>query len=146
MIRNEQAYHRAKKKLLEERAQLDSLVRALKEEGLGPEAIARTTGMMSGRVEELELGVARYEQAKRGEFGQVVNLEGLGALLVGARIALGITQSELARRLEVDPSQVSKDERFEYQGLTMERATRVLDALGAELVSELRLLEQEEEE
>lgn len=146
MIRNEQAYHRAKKKMLEERAQLDALVRALKEEGLSSDAIARTTSVMSTRIEELESSVLEYEAAKRGELSEIQNLEGLGDLLINARIALDITQSELARRMSVDPSQVSKDERFSYQGLTMERATRVLDALGVELVSHIAMRSGDEEE
>ncbi len=146
MIRNEQAYHRAKKKMLEERAQLDALVRALKEEGLSGDAIARTTFVMSTRIEELESSVLEYEAAKRGELSEIQNLEGLGDLLINARIALDITQSELARRMSVDPSQVSKDERFSYQGLTMERATRVLDALGVELISHIAMRSGDEEE
>ena len=36
----------------------------------------------------------------------------------------------------VHESQVSRDERNEYHGITLERASRVLDALGVTLVSE----------
>ena len=121
-------------------------MRALKEEGLGAEAIHRTTSVMSGRIEELEASVHEYEAAKRGELSEIRNLSGLGDLLINARIALDITQSELARRMGVDPSQVSKDERLSYQGLTMERATRVLDALGVELISHIAMGDGGEEE
>ena len=51
------------------------------------------------------------------------------------RIALGLTQRELAERLGVHESQVSRDERNEYHGITVERASRILDALGVELRS-----------
>jgi len=144
MIRHEQAYHKAKKKLLEERSQLDQLVRSLKEEGLGQDAIDRTTGRMAERVEELERDVEHYEKARSGELAPITNLENLGQLIIGARIARGMTQSELARRLDVDPSQVSKDERFIYQGLTLERAQRLLDALGVELSSRVVLRPDED--
>ena len=137
MIRHEHAYHRAKKKLNEEQSRLDQLVRSLKEEGLSDEAIARTTRPMARDVEELIEQVAAYERARDGELGTLDNLEGFGQLLVNARIAKSITQSELARRLEVDPSQVSKDERLHYKGITLERAQRVLEALEIKLVSKV---------
>ena len=138
MIRHENAYHRAKKKLTQEQARLDQLVRSLKEEGLGEDAISRTTHHMTRDLDELSAQVTAYERARDGELGEVVNLQGFGELLVQARIARDITQSELARRLEVDPSQVSKDERLRYKGITLERAQRVLTALEVIMVSSIR--------
>jgi len=44
-----------------------------------------------------------------------------------------VTQRELAERLGVHESQVSRDERNEYHGITLERAARVVDALGVEI-------------
>jgi len=61
----------------------------------------------------------------------------LGRLLIGARIYRGLSQRELASRLGVHESQVSRDERNEYGSITVERASRILEALGVELVSEL---------
>ncbi|MDQ5934747.1 MAG: hypothetical protein QG574_2816, partial [Cyanobacteriota bacterium erpe_2018_sw_21hr_WHONDRS-SW48-000092_B_bin.40] len=49
------------------------------------------------------------------------------------RIANGISQAELAKRLAVDVSQVSRDERNDYHGISIERAERVVAALGEEL-------------
>jgi transcriptional regulator with XRE-family HTH domain len=42
-----------------------------------------------------------------------------------------MTQRELANRLKVDESQISRWERNEYHGITIEKAAAVLDALGA---------------
>ena len=86
-------------------------------------------------VEEVEY----YEQLKRGDPGSLQNLHGLGPFLVGLRIAVGLTQRELAARLEVDESQVSRDERHEYHGISVERAERVLDALRVQMVSQIRM-------
>lgn len=74
-----------------------------------------------------------YERVKRRDFGVVNQLSELGPLLVALRIANGITQSELAKRLGVDVSQVSRDERNDYHGISVERAERVVRALGEEL-------------
>jgi transcriptional regulator with XRE-family HTH domain len=74
--------------------------------------------------------VAAYERLRQGEVGEVLNLHGLGRMLVGLRVSLGLSQRELAGRLGIHESQVSRDERNEYHGITVERASRVLDALG----------------
>lgn len=47
----------------------------------------------------------------------------------------GLSQRQLAERLRVYESQVSRDERNEYHGVTLERATRVLDAMEVSLRS-----------
>jgi len=65
----------------------------------------------------------------------LINLYGLGQTLVGLTIALGLTQRELATRLGVHEAQISRDERNEYHGITVERASRILDTLGVQLRS-----------
>ena len=74
-----------------------------------------------------------YERLKRAKFDELRNLEGLGQLLVGLRIATGLTQRQLADRLGVHESQVSRDERNEYFGVTVDRVNHILEALGVEL-------------
>ena len=54
-------------------------------------------------------------------------------MLISVRIAQGISQRELAKRLGVHESQVSRDERNEYFGITLERAIKVLDTLNVKL-------------
>jgi ribosome-binding protein aMBF1 (putative translation factor) len=44
-----------------------------------------------------------------------------------------MSQRELAAKLEVHESQVSRDERNEYHGITVERVIKILDALGVKL-------------
>ncbi len=50
-----------------------------------------------------------------------------------------MTQRELARRLSVDEAMVSRDERNEYHGITVDRAKRMLDALGVRLVTRVEV-------
>ena len=82
---------------------------------------------------QLKEEVEWYERVKRRDFGVVRQLTEVGSLLVALRITNGITQSELAKRLGVDVSQVSRDERNDYHGVSVERADRILLALGEEL-------------
>ena len=55
--------------------------------------------------------------------------------LVALRIALGLTQRQLAERLDVNESQVSRDERNEYHGITVDRARSVSTPWGVNLKS-----------
>lgn len=73
-----------------------------------------------------------YERVKRRDFGVFNQLTEVGPLLVALRIANGISEV-VAKRLAVDVSQVSRDERNDYHGISIERAERVVAALGEEL-------------
>jgi transcriptional regulator with XRE-family HTH domain len=83
--------------------------------------------------------VASYERLKRSEFEEIRNLQGLGNLLVGLRIAKGVSQRDLATRLGIHESQVSRDERNEYRSITIERAARILASLGVEARTRVEL-------
>lgn len=135
MIRNEKAYREAVRRLREERERLAEHRERLAESGLAPDEVKRVLDPLRSFHEQLAEEVESYERLKRGEMGELRNLHGLGTTLVALRIALGLTQRELASRLEVHESQVSRDERNEYHGVTVERASRILDALGVDLRS-----------
>jgi transcriptional regulator with XRE-family HTH domain len=51
----------------------------------------------------------------------------------------GISQRQLARRLNLHESQVSRDERNEYFGITLERAVRILEALHVRLHTKVEI-------
>ena len=76
-----------------------------------------------------------YERLKRGDVGELLNLHGLGHTLVCLRVARGLSQRELAGLLNVHESQVSRDERNEYHGITVERAAKILDAIHVRMHS-----------
>jgi ribosome-binding protein aMBF1 (putative translation factor) len=112
--------------------------------GLGAEEIKRVMDPMESFHLHLAEEVESYERLKRGEFGEIDNLHGLGQLLIAARIVQGLSQRELARRLGVHETQVSRDERNDYFGITLERATRVLDSLEVRLRSTVEVAEARE--
>ena len=132
MIRSEAEYREAVARLFAEEERLSEHRARLREAGLGEEEIKRVIDPM--RSFHLQLSeVESYERLRRREFEELENFRGAGRLLVALRIAQGVTQRELARRLGVSESQVSRDERNEYFGITLERATRVVEALGFRL-------------
>lgn len=135
MIRNETEYQEAVKRLKDERTRYEAHERELARMGMKPEDIKRAMDPLRSFDLQLDEEVEAYERLKRGDFGEIENLHGLGRTLVALRIALGMTQRQLAERLGVNESQVSRDERNEYHGVTVDRASRILDALGVTLKS-----------
>jgi ribosome-binding protein aMBF1 (putative translation factor) len=133
MIRNETEYQNAVARLADERKRLADHRTRLKDAGLGDEEIKRVIDPMESFHLQLKEEVDSYERLKRGEFDELENLRGLGHLLISVRIAQGISQRELARRLNVHESQISRDERNEYFGITLERAVKILEALNVRL-------------
>ncbi len=144
MIRNETEYQEASSRLAEERKRLAEHRSRLKETGLSAAEIKRVIDPMESFHLQLQEEVAGYERLKRGEFEELDNLRGLGHLLISLRIAQGLSQRELAKRLNVHESQVSRDERNEYFGVTLERAVKVLDALNVRLHATVELVASRE--
>lgn len=135
MIRNETEYQEAIQRIADEAARLKEQRTKLNELDLSKEEIKRVLDPMRSFHEQLKEEVASYERLQRGEFEELQNFEGLGRLLIALRISQGLSQRELADRLGVHESQVSRDERNEYHAVTVERAGRILEALGAEVRS-----------
>jgi ribosome-binding protein aMBF1 (putative translation factor) len=136
MIRNEAEYQEAVRRLKEEKERLLEHKQRLQQSGLKRDELKRALDPLRSFHLQLEEEVESYERLKRGDIGELMNLHGLGRALVALRIALGLTQRELAERIGVHESQVSRDERNEYHGITVERGSRILDALGVQLKSE----------
>ena len=139
MIRNENEYRESIERLAQERKRIGQQKVELEKMGLSSEEIKRVLDPMRSFQLQLQEEVERYERLKRGEFAEIRNLRGVGSLLIALRIARGISQRELAERLGVHESQVSRDERNEYHGIRLDRAARILDALGVELRSTVEL-------
>src|SRR6202046_2521549 len=139
MIRNETEYQEASARLTDERNRLADHRARLKDTGLSDEEIKRVIDPIESFHLQLKEEVESYERLKRGEFEELENLRGLGHLLISIRIAQGISQRELAKRLNVHESQVSRDERNEYFGITLERAIKILDALNVRLHTKVEI-------
>ena len=138
MIRNESEYQQAVERLKAEAIRLKEQQAKLQEMGLARDEIKRAMDPIRSFHEQLKEEVASYERLQRGEFDEIRNFDGMGRLLIALRIAQGLTQRDLAERLDVHESQVSRDERNEYHGITLERAGRILEALGVELESSVK--------
>ncbi len=141
MIRNESEYKEALKRIDEEKKLIKSQRTKLKEKKLKDSALELAMEPILTFHQQLIEEVESYEKLKRGQIGEFYNLDGLGRTLIALRIAKGITQKDLAKKLNVHETQISRDERNEYRGASIEKVNSVLNALKVEVVTKLRTLE-----
>jgi HTH-type transcriptional regulator/antitoxin HigA len=115
-------------------AQIEGFRRALaqaEKEASGKRASA-IRGSYEGMIRQLEDEIRDYEQLKSGEFvvPKLERLDQIAPFIVKLRIARGVSQTELAKRLGVSKQVVSRQEDAEYQGVNLPRLQEIVDALG----------------
>ena len=135
MIRSEKEYREALERLRKDEEVLALQKEKLEGLGLSEEEVRRALEPMLSFRAQLEEEVEWFERVRRRDFGVTRDLSAVGTLLIALRIANGLSQRELAEKLGVSEAQVSRDERNEYHGITVDRAQRVLDAMNETLTS-----------
>jgi DNA-directed RNA polymerase specialized sigma subunit len=135
VIRSEREYKEALERLRQDEEVIALQKEKLEGLGLSEEEVRRALEPMLSFRAQLEEEVEWYERVRRRDFGVVRDLSAVGTLLIALRIANGLSQRELAKKLGVSEAQVSRDERNEYHGITVDRAQRVLDTMGETLTS-----------
>jgi predicted XRE-type DNA-binding protein len=135
VIRSEKEYREAVERLRQDEEILALQKEKLEGLGLSEEEVRRALEPMLSFRAQLEEEVEWYERVRRRDFGIIRDLSAVGTLLIALRIANGLSQRQLAEKLGVSESQVSRDERNEYHGITVDRAQRVLDAMNETLTS-----------
>jgi DNA-directed RNA polymerase specialized sigma subunit len=135
VIRSEKEYRGAVERLRQDEEILALQKEKLEGLGLSEEEVRRALDPMLSFRAQLEEEVGWYESVRRRDFGIIRDLSAVGTLLIALRIANGLSQRELAEKLGVSEAQVSRDERNEYHGITVDRAQRVLDAMNETLTS-----------
>lgn len=133
MIRTNNEYVDALGRLERDREVIAAQRAQLRASDLTPQEIERALHPSIAFYAQLKEEVETYERMKRGDFQVIENLNHIGRVLIGLRIAADMSQAILARRLGVSESMISRDERNEYQGISVERAQRIIDALNGRL-------------
>lgn len=137
MIRTEREYLLARRQVEEGRQRIEENRISLEQEGLTPDEVKRLLNPSLYFYGQTADEVQTYERARRRDFG-TLPFSDFGRLLISLRVASGLSQRELAERLGVHESVVSRDERNDYHGVTVERAQRIIGALGEEVVLTVR--------
>lgn len=87
---------------------------------------------INSQIATLEAELLHYQLLKAGEitFAKTHSLESLPSVLVQARIAAGMSQTDLAARLGLKAQQVQRYESSSYSGASLDRLIEVCDALN----------------
>jgi HTH-type transcriptional regulator / antitoxin HigA len=87
---------------------------------------------LKSQIADIEAELAEYDLLKSGQvsFSKTYALEELPHVLVQARIASGISQTDLAEKLNMKPQQVQRYEATDYMGASLARLIEVSRVLG----------------
>ena len=115
-------------------AQIDGFRRALvkaEQEKPGKRAAA-IRGSYEGMIRQLVDELREYDHAKSGKLTlpHVERLDQIAPFIAKVRLAKGVSQTELARRLGVSKQVVSRYEESDYQTVSIARLQEILDAIG----------------
>jgi ribosome-binding protein aMBF1 (putative translation factor) len=135
MIKNERQYRitRAEAKRFEEA--LAEAERERRPRGTGLKLWAGQQEALRSQLVELREQLAEYERLEKESKGKVsfAAVEELPRALIRARIAQGLTQEGLARRMGLKPQQVQRYEATEYESASFRRIREVVQALGVRM-------------
>ena len=132
MIRTESEYRKALERLEQDREHIRAQRVYLEGLNLDADGVERAMQPVLSFHKQLEEEIETFDQMRRGELPTLHNLSGIGRWLIGVRIARGLSQKELAALLGVAEAQISRDERNEYHGITLERAQTILQKMGVQ--------------
>ena len=134
MIRTEQEYRIAVARIEENNRHIEAEREVMNREGYSDEEMTRALEPVISFRNALQEEVAWYEQVSAGTLPTIDAFADTGRLLIALRINRGWTQQQLADKLGVSRAQVSRDEKNEYHGISIERAQRILEAMDVNLL------------
>ena len=142
MIKNEKQYRITKAQVRRFEAALAELAGQQRPSNVAPRLWEAQRQAAQSQMEELREQVAAYERLHVGQSKEVLleGVEDLPKALIRARIAAGMTQEGLARRLGLKAQQVQRYEATEYESASFARILKVFQALGLTMPKAVRLV------
>lgn len=94
-----------------------------------------TIGVINGlhmQISDIEKQLAEYDRLKEGlePILAASSFDDIGELIIKARILRGWSQADLAKALDMEPQQVQRYERNDWQKISLWRLQEVVEALG----------------
>lgn len=133
-MKTEKEYELAKKQLAKLTELYDTQLKDLKKKGLSDKEAKSSLSSSWTYAMQCKEEVELYEKLKSGELPPMEHFSSKGKYFVAARIAKGMTQRELAEKLGVKESAVSRDERNEYHGMSVQKMDKLAEALNLKIL------------
>lgn len=96
---------------------------------------------LESQLADLRRELGEYEALKRGAVSSITvdSFDDLGLGLIKARIAAGLSQKALAKRLGIKEQQIQRYEAERYVSASYRRLQEIVRALGVNITKEIRL-------
>jgi transcriptional regulator with XRE-family HTH domain len=93
------------------------------------------------QITDIEEQIAEYDHLRDGRISTLGgdSLDDLGEMMIKARIARGWSQADLARALDMEPQQVQRYERNDWQKISLWRLQEVAEVLGLRVLMRAQL-------
>lgn len=128
MIQNQHQYQVTQNKLLDLERGLVELEKI--KDTLHPRQFLGRKNGLSKTISTLQQEISDYESLKQQQTSiKIASIKELPLALIRARIAMGMTQKELAEKMGVKEQQVQRDEANQYSSAGFRRIAEVADAL-----------------
>lgn len=132
MIKNQRQFRITRARAVKFQEDLDRL---RKEAEQGDDMASVMADAVKGQLADFKAELRDYEQLQALE-DPIMTLHSLADLpdaLIRGRISLGLTQRELAERLDLKPQQIQRYEDGGYKGASLSRLLEITKALGLEV-------------
>ena len=103
-----------------------------------PRLILARKNSLNILIGELEQEIAEYDRLKSGQITKfpIESLQDLPNVMIKARIAVGMTQKELAEKIGVQEQQIQRYEANNYRAVGFDRLQEVMSALDIRIVKQ----------
>ena len=137
MIQNKRQYNVTKK-------QIETLSEALKaalrdKEGMDPRLYEAMVAGLRSQIDDLRQEIREFEELQNASLLHMRSSGDFASVLIRGRVARGLTQNELAKKLNLRPQQIQKYEATQYRGASLKRILDILCALDLDFQADIPL-------
>jgi len=102
------------------------------------------TNALKSQIADLQSEIQEFDMLKDGQvsFSERYSLADLPRILIQARIAKGLSQSDLASELDMKPQQIQRYEASEYMGASLSRLIAISEVLEIRITQSFTTSEQ----
>ena len=137
MIQNKRQYNVTKKQIETLSEGLEAAVQ--EKTDMDPRLYKAMVAGIRSQIDDLEQEVREFEELQNASLLHIKSSEDFGSVLIQGRVVRGLTQNELAKKLNLKPQQIQKYEATRYQGASLKRILDILVALDLDFEADIPL-------
>lgn len=142
MIKNERQYRITKAQAARFEKTIVELASAALKRAIHPKLRKAELDGLRSQFDELKRELQEYEVLRTGKNRTIAldSIEQLPKTLIQARIAMGLSQEDLAARLGLKAQQIQRYEATNYRSASLQRVNEIVKVLGVRLQHRTKVL------